>query len=257
MNGATPLPGAFYARQFAGLALAALLLLWLDTTGVDTWFARLAFDAAQSRFPLQHDATIEWLNHRLAKYAVFATAAVWLWRGVAERDARRLVQLGAMAAGTLVVAALKARSAHTCPWDLAAYGGSADAFALFAPVPAHPGPGHCFPGGHASAGFALLAAFFYHAPRDAARARRWLAVALAAGLAMGAGQMLRGAHFLSHNLWSGWLVWLVSATVFLCHDLAATGGKKNRRSSGGSPVAPPERRETGSRPVWGEAKSQR
>ncbi|MNW19852.1 hypothetical protein D3C71_2200080 [compost metagenome] len=36
---------------------------------------------------------------------------------------------------------------------------------------------------------------------------------------MGLGQMARGAHFLSHNLWSGWVVWLVAVLLFAAFDL--------------------------------------
>jgi membrane-associated PAP2 superfamily phosphatase len=42
---------------------------------------------------------------------------------------------------------------------------------------------------------------------------RWakaaLCVALVFGTAMGWSQMMRGAHFLSHNLWTLWVVWVV------------------------------------------------
>ncbi|PPS58283.1 hypothetical protein CRX72_12715 [Pantoea sp. BRM17] len=31
---------------------------------------------------------------------------------------------------------------------------------------------------------------------------------VALGLLMGFGQVMRGAHFFSHNLWAGWWVWL-------------------------------------------------
>jgi len=41
-------------------------------------------------------------------------------------------------------------------------------------------------------------------------ARRWLAAALAAGLVLGVAQQLRGAHFMSHTLWSAWLCWVVA-----------------------------------------------
>src|SRR6218665_451834 len=44
-------------------------------------------------------------------------------------------------------------------------------------------------------------------------ARWWLAGALLAGLVLGGAQQLRGAHFMSHTLWTGWLCW---STGWLC-----------------------------------------
>jgi membrane-associated PAP2 superfamily phosphatase len=41
-------------------------------------------------------------------------------------------------------------------------------------------------------------------------ARRWLLLALAAGLVLGLSQQWRGAHFMSHTLWSGWLCWCLA-----------------------------------------------
>ena len=50
-------------------------------------------------------------------------------------------------------------------------------------------------------------------------ARRLFWLGGSAGMLMGLGQMVRGAHFLSHNLWSGWLVWLACCLLFAGHDL--------------------------------------
>jgi membrane-associated PAP2 superfamily phosphatase len=55
---------------------------------------------------------------------------------------------------------------------------------------------HCFPAGHASGGFALFAFYF------ARRRRAWFAVPMAYGWAMGMYQILKGAHFLSHTLFT-------------------------------------------------------
>jgi membrane-associated PAP2 superfamily phosphatase len=36
-------------------------------------------------------------------------------------------------------------------------------------------------------------------------ARRWLAAVVIAGLLLGLSQQWRGAHFMSHTLWTAWL----------------------------------------------------
>ncbi|RRA38556.1 phosphoesterase, partial [Cronobacter sakazakii] len=41
-----------------------------------------------------------------------------------------------------------------------------------------------------------------------------LAAGIALGLAMGFGQVMRGAHFFTHNLWAGWWVWLTQVVTW-------------------------------------------
>jgi membrane-associated PAP2 superfamily phosphatase len=44
-------------------------------------------------------------------------------------------------------------------------------------------------------------------------ARQWLAAALAAGMVLGLAQQWRGAHFMSHTLWSAAVCWAVACAV--------------------------------------------
>lgn len=213
-------PSTFYRRQLLCLLACLLALLWLEhypqlDFSLQAWF----YDPASSRFPLQDARWLEWLNHRLAKYLVLLTGLLLAWRGWRQRDARRLLTVAAMLLAGAVVAWLKSESAHSCPWDLQAFGGTASWFPLRGLVPADAGPGHCFPGGHASAGFSLLAQAYWQWPLRPTLARGLFWLGMAAGMLMGFGQMLRGAHFLSHNLWSGWLVWATCCLLFACYDL--------------------------------------
>ena len=43
--------------------------------------------------------------------------------------------------------------------------------------------------------------------------RRVLAGAMLAGFVFGLAQQVRGAHYLSHTLWTAWLCWTVAAGV--------------------------------------------
>jgi len=213
-------PFAFYRQHALWLLACLLALLWLERYPqldftLQAWF----YDPAIGHFPLQDAGWLEWLNHRLAKYLVLATGTVLAWQAWRQRDSRRLLTVAAMLLASGVVAWLKSESAHSCPWDLQAFGGSASWFPLFGQLTHAAGPGHCFPGGHASAGFSLLALAYWQWPLRPTLGRRLFWLGMAAGLLMGFGQMLRGAHFLSHNLWSGWLVWLSCCVLFACHDL--------------------------------------
>jgi membrane-associated PAP2 superfamily phosphatase len=70
------------------------------------------------------------------------------------------------------------------------------------------GPGRCWPGGHASGGFTMLALYFV------ARRYRWrhskaiLYGSLLLGFVYGTTRVLQGWHYMSHTFWSGIFVWL-------------------------------------------------
>lgn len=122
-------------------------------------------------------------------------------------ERRRLwLLLLSMAIVPLTIGAWKSRSNLHCPWALERYGGTHPYHHLFAPPPdeAKKPCGRCFPAGHASGGFALLA--LGHVLR-----RRWLGwtLGLATGWAMGGYQMLKGAHFLSHTVVTMLVAWLL------------------------------------------------
>src|SRR5690606_17472404 len=125
-----------------------------------------------------------------------------------------LYLLLAVGLSTGTVALLKSWTQMDCPWDLQRYGGLRPFIGLFQPRPAALGHAACFPAGHASAGYGRVALYFF-----ALRLRpqwRWpaLAAALAAGLVFGISQQLRGAHFLSHDLWSLMISWTVAVLLY-------------------------------------------
>ncbi len=112
---------------------------------------------------------------------------------------------------TLVVNVLKRVTALDCPWDLARYGGEHAYHSLLAGPFA--GNGNCFPAGHASAGYAWFGLYyfaFHYFPR-------WrfagFMTAITLGLVFGIGQQLRGAHFLTHDLWTAWLCWMCASLL--------------------------------------------
>lgn len=117
--------------------------------------------------------------------------------------------------GSLLVAWVKSWSNVDCPWDLLRYGGERPYVEFFSLRPVGLSRGKCFPAGHASGGYAWLALYFFlFAVRPSLR---WwgLAVGLALGLTFGISQQLRGAHFLSHDLWAATICWTASAALSL------------------------------------------
>lgn len=110
---------------------------------------------------------------------------------------------------------LKHASLHGCPWDLALCGGDLPYFPLFSSLPVGVQAGACFPAGHPSGGFALMAFYFAFRQIKPQFAIGMLWLGLVFGLAMGFSQVMRGAHFLSHVLWSGWVVWVSLVVLYL------------------------------------------
>lgn len=145
---------------------------------------------------------------RLAGIAALVWAAR-VWRGGASPAEVRAAAylLASLALSVATVSFLKGHIAMDCPWALTRYGGETPYFGLFEARPAGAGQPGCFPAGHASAGYAWIALYFYFL---AVKPKfRWigLGVGLGSGLIFGIGQQLRGAHFVSHDLWTVMICW--------------------------------------------------
>lgn len=208
-------------RELVAMLLAAvLLLLMFELTSMDFWLADRYYQSG--RFVGQGNWWLEVVSHRWIKHAVVAVAvAVWLRVaiGFASKrwavDRRRWLAVGlALLLAPAAVSGLKHSSGKHCPWDLTRYGGPVADTGLLGTAPAGAPIGQCFPAGHASTGFSLFA--FALLWRGSKPRRAWLAwsLALLAGMLLGWGQQLRGAHFLSHTLWSAWLCWAICLVVF-------------------------------------------
>ena len=193
------------------LLLFVLLALW-DATGLDLPLARW-FGSPQG-FAWRHQPLFVLLLHELPRLAGGALLAALLlgvfrpWgflRGLAPGERWQL--LLSIAGGALAISALKRLNHTSCPWDLAEFGGVAQYVSHWLWGVRDAGAGHCFPAGHASTAFAYLAGWFV-LRRSAARvAGPWLLWAMLAGMVLGLAQQMRGAHYMSHTLWTAWICW--------------------------------------------------
>lgn len=215
----------------AGMPLLAFVLavLALALGDGDRRFATLLYTWEGGRWSLSQHWLLETVLHKGGRLAsgiawlvvlALAIRANLLPAGKTWRRPLWALLLSVLLS-TLVVAQVKASIPMDCPWHLARYGGSQQIeIGLWQARPANLGTPRCFPAGHASAGYAWVALYFFFA-----RTRpqwRWhgLATGVIAGLAFGLAQQLRGAHFASHDLWTLAICWAISLCV---HRLAGAG----------------------------------
>ncbi|MBX3621127.1 MAG: phosphatase PAP2 family protein [Rhizobacter sp.] len=210
----TPAHQRHLALVTFGLLLA--LVAW-DASDLDMPLARLF--GGPHGFPLHESWLLTTALHnggRMVSWALAMGLTLMVWWPIGwlrqVRTSDRVQLVVATLASVLVVSLLKSASTTSCPWDLSDFGGAAHHVSHWSWLQ-DGGAGHCFPAGHASSGFAFVSGYFALRHVSARWARIWLALAVAAGFGLGLAQQMRGAHFMSHTLWTGWLCWTVSFTL--------------------------------------------
>ena len=219
--------GRFLLAHLGPVPILIVGLLLMDRTGLDRFVSDQFFDAATRSFPLRHDFLLDVVMYHWAKYLVvfvaLLVATAFLLSLIARglQPWRRVLMFLTLAFGLApaVVVILKYAIDRCCPWDLAIYGGFAPYLSLFqsaaATLALRAAPIHCFPGGHAATGFCLLAFYFAgHALRRPLVARTGLWTGIITGLILGGARVAQGAHFLSHNLWTGLICWTVMVVLY-------------------------------------------
>lgn len=208
--------------------IALLALLAWDAAGLDMLVAHRIGSA--DGFALRHHWLLENVFHgggRLLAWGAALGLCLGAWWPVGPLQllttGQRVRLAVATLAAALAVSLVKGLSPTSCPWDLQAFGGLARHLSHWQFAP-DGGGGHCFPAGHAASGFSFVAGYFAFRSVDRTVAWAWLAAALSAGLLLGGAQQLRGAHFMSHTLWTAWICWCVAWAV---HAVPAVPVREN------------------------------
>jgi membrane-associated PAP2 superfamily phosphatase len=217
-------PSRFWWSQLRiPLAIFVVTATVFALTPIDEYIARAVFfDSATAQWIGGDSWVINQLLHTGARWAIRVIVAVALafwavtcvksdWRQF-RRPAAFFTIAAVLSMG--LVGLLKNLTNVDCPWDLVPFGGRFPYVELFADRPDALRAAHCFPAAHASSGYALLALYFAFRERHARLAKLGLALGLLAGLTFGLVQQARGAHFVSHDVWSAFLVWTVTLSVY-------------------------------------------
>ncbi len=203
------------------LVHAALLLL-LSCGSLDERISDHFFDEVRGVWPWQHTFWAKWIFHHRARDLVFVLTMSSLILAVVAQARMSLRRFRAPALFVVlsvgltvgVVGLWKEFSSLPCPWDSIRYGGSIPHYAFPLPYPDGLPLGQGFPGAHAAGAFAFMSLFFAFRPFGRSLAWIGLGAGWTMGMIYGAAQVVRGAHFSSHNLWSGIIAWALICALY-------------------------------------------
>ena len=206
------------------LIILVALVLCLESTELDVWFASHFYNAELKRWPFREHWLTQTVFHKGGRYLVYAIGAGLLLFCLASYRGRSAFygyrhQLAflvlASLLGPLFITYLKSHTHIYCPWDLALFGGHKPYIRLFDPIDGSMAIGHCFPSGHSGLGFTFVSLYFFFLLVKPEYKYFGLSTGLVAGFILGINQEIRGAHFLSHDLFALAICWFSSLLLFL------------------------------------------
>ena len=205
------------------LAALVFISVAIEITSLDQALADWIYQWEGNQWHLKNEWITAVLIHKGGKYfsiaLLLAVVLLLLLSCISPMLAmwkhRLQYLLAATISGSLIVSVGKVITNISCPWDFSRYGGTQEYLPLIEQLWVRNGS-QCFPAGHASAGFAWVALYFVG--RHSLSSWRWPALffALFLGTVFGISQQLRGAHFLSHDIWSFGTCWMVS---LICYEV--------------------------------------
>jgi membrane-associated PAP2 superfamily phosphatase len=225
---------AWARRDALVLALGLLLLALWEASRWDMPLQRLA--GGPQGFPLANAWFTKQLLHEGGRWLaagvlVLQLAALWRRpRAGAPGRGERAFAIAITVAAMAWVPVLKRFSHTSCPYNLVEFGGTVPYVPHWVLNLVDGGPGHCFPSGHAVAAFGFFSLYFLWRGHDARRARTWRWGVLAVGTVFAWAQLVRGAHFASHSMWSAWWCYGVCAAAFALRGAWPVAGSKGSRT---------------------------
>lgn len=204
------------------LFVGTVAVLLAHLTAWDHRVSAYFYDGLQARWTYGQSYWADTLLYHAGKRLIAAVAlssltawaASFVWPQLCDWRRPASYLLLCMALSTGLVSLGKRSTGIDCPRDLAAYGGPRAEVGWFEARPVHQPAGRCFPGGHSSGGFSLLALYFLLIERRPRAARMALTGTLLLGGGFALAQWARGSHAPSHDLASATLAWTVAASVY-------------------------------------------
>ncbi len=206
------------------LTVFFLMIPILEFTPLEMWLSEHFFDSVTRQWPLKDDWWVQQFLHKggqkfskLVGVILLVTALYSSFKGSKLYRYRKALWFLFLASvtGPALVAVLKSQTHIYCPWSLKVFSGDKPYIRLFDAVDNGLKVGHCFPSGHASGGFAFISLYFFFLVVKPRYRFYGLAFGLILGLVYGVAQQMRGAHFLSHDVFALVICWFSSVFWFL------------------------------------------
>ena len=211
----THVPGWRASQQFwtthfwLPLAFAASVLFLMEQTMLDLWLADQWYALEGGHWAWRnHWVSYDLIHHHgkqliiaIGLSALLMLAISFIRPAFRHWRAPMSYLFTSMAVVPALITSFKRLSPVNCPWDLGRYGGDLPYVRTFDHHFGLNSLGHCFPAGHASGGFILLAIYLAALP-FVRRPARFLLPGFVIGWTFALGQQARGGHFLSHDLWT-------------------------------------------------------
>jgi membrane-associated PAP2 superfamily phosphatase len=203
------------------LLIMAPILIAFEFTNWDVAFQHLFYIAETGNWIVGKRGLAEAYLHDGAKwftwvYGVLCIVGLVLsyyWERFKEFRRDFLFLILAVVLATSVVTSLKQVTNVLCPTQTTIFDGDYTYVKVFEPRIEGQKRGICWPGGHASAGFAFLSAYFVVRRRWPRYAVPALVGGVGMGVLYGSVRMMQGLHFLSHMLWSGIICWEIMVVL--------------------------------------------
>ena len=230
------------------LVFGLAIFIIFDLTSLDQAISNWLYYPAGT-FPFAHDRFFENLTHRwpriipnwTGELALIGSALSFIWPllrpeghgGLIRRlEALRIAPIlrfttqhrrdflfvvVAFAVTTGMIHFFKSHTSIYCPVETTLYGGIEDKKEWFRNFDLlhEAGAGRCWPGGHASGGFTMLALYFVARRYQWRYAKATLYASLVLGTIYGTTRIVQGWHFMSHTFWAGVIVWFSTLAVAL------------------------------------------
>lgn len=219
------------------LFLIGAALVVFELSGVDIWVQNHFYDfITHTWFLDKNQSVLKFLLYDGIKMVLLSVGVLMLIAFVFIKNIRPLQEykkglLVVLLAAVFVpasIGSLKALTNMPCPCDLKIYRGTYPSVGVFENYPKEfiqKSKIKCWPAGHASGGFALMAFYFFFKSRK--NRNRALFVGLVVGWSMGSYKMLIGDHFVSHTVFTmlfAWLIILILAKSLQVNPLLAEIG---------------------------------
>ncbi|WP_428634971.1 phosphatase PAP2 family protein [Sedimenticola sp.] len=200
------------------LLLFVLLATLLEFSPIDLYLADMIYQAGGAGWILRHSYLFAEVLHNDAKELIKIVAVMLFGVAILSQFIKRLQPYRralwylalVMPLSGLLVGIGKEITHVDCPWDLLRFGGEHPYIRLFEPHPGDYKYGRCFPAAHASAGYTFVALYFFFSVLRPTWKYYGLMIGVVLGLVFGITQQLRGAHFISHDLWTIAICWFNS-----------------------------------------------